>query len=100
MCDYAAMRKGVDAGLAMRRTRDLLFQDAILKLNDGRTDAAREEMDEILKTRPEDIEVLQALAASYESQQNIAGAIGRLRQAAADRPKAAPLQLLLGNWLL
>ena len=100
MGDYAGMRKGVDAGLKVQRTRDLLFQDAMLKVNDGGTDAARAEMDEILKASPEDVEVLQALATSYASRQEMPAAIERLRQAAANRPKSAPLQLLLGTWLL
>jgi tetratricopeptide (TPR) repeat protein len=97
--DYSGMRQGVDAGLAMRRTRDLLFQDAMLKLNDGRAAAARAEMDDILKAVPEDTQVLEALATSYAAQRQMPAAIERLRQAAASRPKSAALQLLLGNWL-
>jgi len=98
--DYAGMRKGVDAGLAVRRTRDLLFQDAMLKLNDGKAPAATAAMEEILKANPEDTEVLEALATSYATRQQMPTAIERLREAAASRPKSAPLQLLLGNWLL
>jgi tetratricopeptide (TPR) repeat protein len=90
MSDYAAMRQGVDTGLAVQRTRDLLYQDAILKLNDGRNDAARQAMNEILKASPDDIEVLQAMATSYSSQGQVPAAIGPLRQAAAIRPKWPP----------
>jgi Flp pilus assembly protein TadD len=97
--DYAGMRKGVDAGLAIQRTRDLLFQDATLKLNDGKVAAARAEMEEILKANPEDTQVLETLATSYAAQKELPAALQRLRQEAASYPKSAPLQMLLGNWL-
>jgi tetratricopeptide (TPR) repeat protein len=99
MSDYAGMRKGIETGLGMQRTRDLLLQDALLKLNDGNIPGARAEMEDILKDNPENIQVLETLASSYATRGDISGAVGRLRQAAAGRPKSAPLQLLLGNWL-
>jgi tetratricopeptide (TPR) repeat protein len=97
--DYAGMRKGVDAGLAIARTRDILFQDATLKLNEGKINEAKAEMEEILKGNPEDTQVLETLVASYAAEKQVPAALQRLRQAVAARPKSEALLMLLGTYL-
>ena len=97
--DAAAARKYIDMSLAVQRNRDFLFQDAALKLHEGQMAGARVSLEEILRTRPEDGEVLQTLAVSYTMEKRMPAAVERLRQAAASQPKSVAVNLLLGSWL-
>ncbi|MGA3044683.1 MAG: tetratricopeptide repeat protein [Bryobacteraceae bacterium] len=97
--DATAARKYIDTSLAVQRNRDFLFQDAALKLHEGQMAGARVSLEEILRTRPEDGEVLQTLAVSYTMEKRMPAAVERLRQAAASQPKSVAVNLLLGSWL-
>ena len=51
MGDVAEMRKGIDAGLALQRSTDLLLQDGIWKLRSGNPSGARASLEEALKNQ-------------------------------------------------
>jgi tetratricopeptide (TPR) repeat protein len=92
-------RRAIDGGLSLERNRNFLFQDASLKLQLHQTAAARTSLEEILRTRPDDAEVLQSLAVSYTLENRPRNAVDCLRRAAASRPKSVAVNLLLANWL-
>jgi Tfp pilus assembly protein PilF len=100
MKDLAEMRKGIDEGLALQRTPDLLVQDGVWRLNSGDPAGARKVMEEALKINPSDLRALQILNDSYASQK--AGSMGleRVKEYAASHPKSAPIQDFLGLMLL
>lgn len=98
--DFAELRKGVNAGLARGRFRDLLVQDAILKVRNRDVAGARSSLEEILKPAPEDTVAVELLAQTYIDQKQPKQALEKVREYAALRPKSARLQLLLGRYLL
>jgi tetratricopeptide (TPR) repeat protein len=97
---YGELRHGIDRGLAFARTRDLLVQDASLKTINHDLAGARTSLDEILKGNPEDLQALDLLAQTYMDQKQPKAALEKIRYYAAQRPKSAPLQFLLGRSLL
>ena len=100
MGDAAGFRQGIDQGLAIARTRDLLLQDAILKLSQKNFPGARKSAEEVLAHDPEDLGALEDMVLSYAAEKQIPIAIQRVRELAAERPRSAPLQHFLGRWLL
>ena len=99
--DYAEAAKGVEAGFAAAgRVPELLLQDAAIKLAAGRYAAARASLEEGLERSPEDSRLLEALARSYNMEQNPRGALERLRRHAERYPGSALVQKTLGDWLL
>src|SRR5204863_1862746 len=67
--DRAELRKGIDAGLGIARLPDLLFQDALLKFDQYKYPAGQASLQEALKLTPDDVRLVDALAASYTAQQ-------------------------------
>lgn len=92
-------RAGVDRGLKAARTRDLLLQDAILKLRQKDYNSARGSLEEVLKANPEDLRALSALASSYAAQNQLPTALKKTREYAEQRPKSARLQMFLAKSL-
>ena len=100
MRDMVQMRKGIDTGLALQRSTDLLLQDGIWKLRSGNVSGARASLEEALKVNPSDLRALSALQQSYEMQKQTAQAVEKVKEYAARDPHSAPLQDFLGVLLL
>lgn len=100
MGDMAEMRKGIDAGLALQRSTDLLLQDGIWKLRSGNPSEARASLEEALKINPTDVRALSVLKQSYEMQKQTALAVQKMKEYAAREPRSAPVQEFLGAILL
>jgi tetratricopeptide (TPR) repeat protein len=98
--DDVELRKGIDQGLAVARTSDLLVQDGLLKQRRGDSSGALSAWGEVLKGNPENVGAVERLAQSYADQNQTAKAVEAVRKYASDRPKSPPMQLLLGKWLL
>jgi Tfp pilus assembly protein PilF len=94
--DMAEMRKGIDLGLSIERSTDLLLQDGVWKLRAGKFAAARESLEQALNIDPADIRALGALRQSYLGQKQNATALQKIKEYAARQPKAAPVQEFLG----
>ena len=98
--NYGELRKGIERGLALGKTRDLLVQDAILKTVKHDWSGARAALEEILSETPSDLQALELLAQTYTDQKQPKAAVDKIRYYLAQRPKSAPLQYLLGRYLL
>jgi tetratricopeptide (TPR) repeat protein len=97
---FEELRKGIDAGLALARSADLLLQDGILRMQQKDYAGARSSLEEGLKTHPEDIRLLKALAGTYVEQKQQSKALEVIQAHVSQRPQSAPLQSFLGQWLL
>jgi tetratricopeptide (TPR) repeat protein len=97
--DKAGFARGVAEGIAMARSPDLLLQDAVVKLQNRDVQAARVVLEESAKRYPEDTRALELLAQTYETENQLAAGIRRLKEHAAAYPRSAPVQYLLGRWL-
>lgn len=100
MGDMAKMRQGIDAGLALDRSTDLLLQDGMCKLRSGNASEARRSLEEALKISPTDVRALAALKESYEVQKQTAEALTKVKEYASREPSSAPVQHFLGTILL
>jgi tetratricopeptide (TPR) repeat protein len=98
--DAARARQGVDQGLAIGRTPDLLLQDAMLKIVTKRQADARQAVNEALQLAPGDTRALRLLVGSYAAQQQVSTGIAEVRAYAAKFPKSSEVQFFLGNLLL
>jgi tetratricopeptide (TPR) repeat protein len=98
--DWVALRKGIDQGLALSRTVDLLLQDGMLRMQQADYAGARKSFEEGLKQNPEDVRLLKAMAGTWVAQKQPAMALAAIREYASQRPKSAGLQYFLGEWLL
>ena len=98
--DRVQMRAGVDEGLAVARTPDLLLQDAALKLDQNNYAGARVSLDEVLRSNPEDLRALDMLARTWLAQKEPATAVQKIREFVNRRPGSPALQILLGRLLL
>ncbi len=97
--DFAAMRKGIDTGLAISRTPELLLQDGLLRLTQKDYTGGRASLEELLQRNPQEWRALEALAGSYVAQNNIVQANAVIRQYASRSPSSVPAQNFLGAWL-
>ncbi len=93
------VRQNLDKALPSVRAPELLYQDAVLKIDRKDFSGARKSLDEILQKQPQDVQVLALLAKTYDDQGNGPQATETLREYASKYPKSAPLQALLGDWL-
>jgi tetratricopeptide (TPR) repeat protein len=98
--DYAALRKGIDEGLARQRTPDLLIQFGLWKISTGDPAGARPLIEEALKLDPTDLRAVQALTQTYLAEKNSAMALQKVREYASQRPKSAAAQDFLGVLLM
>jgi len=98
--DLANMRRGIDQGLTLDRSKDLLIQDGLWKLRAGDSAGARKAVQEALKLDPTDLRALQALSQTYIAQKNAPMALQKIKEYAASQPKSAPVQDLLGLMLM
>jgi tetratricopeptide (TPR) repeat protein len=98
--NYPELHKGIENGMALRRTRDLLVQDAMLKIVNRDWSRARSSLEEVLKKAPSDLQALDLLAQTYADQKQPKLAIQKIRYYAARNPQSADVRLLLGRLLL
>jgi Tfp pilus assembly protein PilF len=94
------MRKGIDKGLSLERSAELLLQDGVWKLGSGNPTGGRASLEEALKLDPGDIRALGALQASYALQKQDAMAVTKVKEYAAKQPRSARVQNFLGSVLL
>jgi tetratricopeptide (TPR) repeat protein len=95
----AAARKGIEQGLELSRSPELLVQYGTLKLQQGLFEQARAAATEALEKDPENVKAVEVLASSYRAVGQGSTAIQKIHDYAAGRPKSFQLQLLLGEWL-
>jgi Tfp pilus assembly protein PilF len=98
--DEAGARKELDARLAVARVPDLVLADVYLKLSHKDFAGAQAGAEEILRQNPVDIRALHFLLDSYGAQNKDTEAERRLLTIASQQPKSAPIQQLLGEWLM
>jgi tetratricopeptide (TPR) repeat protein len=98
--DMAALRNGVNQGLAAARTPDLLIQAGLLKLATGDHAGARSVLEEALKLDPSDLRAMQALSQTYVAEKNSAMALQKVKEYAKQQPKSAAAQDFLGVMLV
>ena len=96
----AEARQGVDRGLAVSRTPDLLIQDGLLKIDARQYGEARRSLHEALTKAPEDVRALRVLTETYLAEKQPRAAVEDVRAHAIKYPKSAPVQYFLGNLLL
>ena len=98
--NWPELRKGIAQGLTLQRVPELVLQQGLLSFKDQNYQAAQMAFEEVLKASPADVRALQALAESYRVRKETALAIQKVRQYAAAQPGSAPMQQLLGSFLL
>jgi tetratricopeptide (TPR) repeat protein len=98
--DMVQARAGIDQGLLLARTPDLLLQDALAKMSSGRYAEARVSIKEALGKAPADIRLLRVLAGTYAAEKQMPAAVAEVRAHSAANPKSAEIRFFLGNLLL
>ena len=98
-------RRAVDRALAAMsgsaaRDPQLLLQDGLLKYAAQDYAKARASLEEALKGRPEDTQVLDLLIQTYVAQNQRPAATTMLRRLIEERPKSLRLQMFWAQWLL
>ena len=93
------LRGGIDNGLKVARVRDLLLQDAILRLYEKDYIGARVSAEEIVQRIPDDLAALNVLAGTYVAQKQPAQALAAIERTVARNPGSAKMQYFLGQWL-
>jgi tetratricopeptide (TPR) repeat protein len=91
--------KGIEAGLKISRSPDLLIQEAILKMQHKDPPGARKSVQEALTLAPENVRALGVLAGTYRAQ-GPGAALSSVQEHAARYPKSASVQQYLGRLLL
>lgn len=92
-------RPSVEKALSISRQPSTLMQAGLLALQEGRNEAGRALLEEVLQKEPDNVEALSAIARSFVSEKKIPAALERVRKQAALRPNSARLQLALGSML-
>ena len=92
--------KGIEAGLKIGRSPDLLIQEAILKMQRKDPAGARKSVEEALTLAPENVRALAVLVGTYRAQGHAEVALSTLQEHAARYPKSAPVQQYLGAVLV
>ena len=94
------LRQGIDQALAQGSAPDLLFQDALLKLQRQEFEPARRSLEKALEQNPADLRLLDVLARSYVIQKQPAMAVRKVQEYTSRLPKNASAQHFLGSWLM
>jgi Tfp pilus assembly protein PilF len=92
--------KGIEAGLKISRSPDLLIQEAILKMQRKDPAGARKSVEEALTLAPENVRALAVLVGTYRAQDQPEAGLRRLQEHAARYPQSAPVQQYLGAVLV
>lgn len=94
--DLKGLQSGITEGLAKAQTRNLMMQDALLKLQQGKVAAAQARLTEILKKYPEDRGTVSILVGSYAGQKKLPEAIAKVQALLSERPNSVMLRYQLG----
>ncbi len=92
--------KGIEEGLKIGRSPDLLIQQAILKMQRKDPAGGRKSVEEALTLAPENLRALDVLVGTYRVQGQTDPALRRIQEYAVQHPKSAPIQRYLGAALL
>ena len=98
--NYAETRKGVDQGLQIAQTPDLLIQDAILKLDQRDYDSGRALLATVLLRDPSNLRALDLLYKSYRVEARGPEGLATLQTYARKKPESAALQYFVAKQLL
>jgi len=98
--NYAEARKGVDQGLQIAQTPDLLIQDAILKLDRRDYDGGRALLATVLLRDPSNLRALDLLYKSYRAEAHGPEGLATLQMYARKKPDSAVLQYFVAKQLL
>ena len=98
--DWAEARKGVDAALAGSGLPGFLYQDALLRAHEHDLAGARKSLEAVLAVAPADPAALTLLGEVMRRQGDDGRYLALLRNAAERSPKAADVNLLLGEELI
>jgi tetratricopeptide (TPR) repeat protein len=93
-------RNGIDFGLSLQKTPELLSQQGLLKAREGDLRGAHAALEESIKLHPENATVLRALGQMYVSEKQVEAGTKRLQELAVAQPKSATVQSFFGNWLM
>jgi tetratricopeptide (TPR) repeat protein len=93
-------RSSIDPVLAAGRPPEAVMVDATIRFVSKDYSGARASVEEVLKTRPDDLRALELLFRTYSAQKQVPAGAQALRSLAAKSPRSAPVQNLLGNALL
>jgi len=99
MGDLAGMRQGIDRGLALQRSPELLIQDGLWKLSTHDNTNARKSVEEALKIDPSDLRALNILKSSYVAEKNSQMALQKVQEYAASQTQSPAVQDFLGTML-
>jgi tetratricopeptide (TPR) repeat protein len=97
--DLAQAAKGIDAGMALGQDPELTLQAANLRLRQKDAVRARSLLAGLVKQRPDDVRVLQAMMDVYASTGQLQPGLAWLKGHAAGRKTSAPVQMFLATWL-
>jgi len=98
--EFGEMRKGIDQGLILEKSVDLLIQNGLWKLKSGDPARARAVLEDALKLNPTDIRALLVIKQTYLAQNNPTMAMQKVKEYAAQYPKSAAVQDFLGTMLM
>lgn len=98
--DTQTARDTLSKALPHIKTRDLLLQDALLKLAAKDLAGAKASLEPVLKAAPEDLRALSLLTEILVAQNQRPAATETIRQLVAQRPRSAGLQTFWAKWLL
>lgn len=96
--DVDALHKSVDEGLALSHTPALLYQQALVRLNQKDFNGARSVLEQLMAAYPESVSALDLLGETYAAQRNLSRALEVVEDYAAKRPKSAYLRYVVGLW--
>ncbi len=94
----AEARQGIDQGLAAARLPELLLQDGLLLLTEGKHPQARACFEEVLRRQPDELRALRALAQSYVAAKQQSTATSIVRKHAEQHLSSPRAQYFLGDW--
>ena len=97
--EQQAARKGIDQGLALQRSAELLMQDSMWHLTARDYRLARASAEEALVQIPDSTNSLILLVQTYLRQNEGPAALSRLKRHVREHPKSAPLTYFLGQFL-
>ena len=86
------------AQLAHNRLPEFLYQQALLKFSEKDYSDARALLEELLKTRPEDMSALDLLGKTYSAEGNSSKGLDVIERYASQRPNSPLLGSLVGIW--
>jgi tetratricopeptide (TPR) repeat protein len=96
----AELRQNIDAGLAIAKTAEIRYQDALLRFHQKDDGGARKVLEALLVDYPESTQALDLLAETYAATGDMTNALRVVSDYASLRPKSPYLNYLLGTWHL